>query len=235
MNTDRLLSILELILARDEREASERNQEIAARRAMAPQPEVRCGPHAESSAVGAMLDDQVIEPFDGERGSGPPSDPNAYPVMVNQPPFWYGGPPEQPVQGAINFGERIIERVVSPELGTAIPLEWLDLVDVLFDKLKDDAEAVKALDAMILNWLRIVRYEPKPGDEYEPYRMDSEGRQIGFVVEKCVKRGYTYTGKAPDPNRYIFRGGLRKPLVKLKDGLSPPAPAQPPQPETANP
>jgi hypothetical protein len=106
-------------------------------------------------------------------------------------------------------------------------MEWLDPVDTLFDTLKDSVAATASLDAMILNWLKIKRYEPKPGDEFVSSNDQTVGGEIGFVIERLIKRGYEYIGTANGSSCYGHcygrgYGKMRRAVVKLANGITPP-------------
>ncbi len=218
MDTDKLLSIFELILKKDERDALERKTQAIGQSFPPPQSSI----FREQDAVDTAIGD-VGNCFDWlfHQLSIHDLPDQAYPATLSPPRnmAWYQEKFEKEKANIKN----VIERVISPELGVAIPLEWLEPVDVLADFVKHDAAALASLDAMVKNWLRIERYEPNAGDSFSQYKMKSVGDQIGFVVETCVKRGWKYVGNAPyNPGRLMYEGIISMPIVKIKDGVSPP-------------
>lgn len=177
----------------------------------------------EQAAVGAaMMGDDLYEPQAADP-QPPPSLPGFDRDHINAPysmPVGAAWVSDAPPQGAV-------VKLASPDLGTAIPMDWLDPVDTLYDTLKDNAGAVASLDAMIMNWLKIKRYEPKAGDKFVSSNDQTVGGEIGFIIERLIKRGYEYVGTASGSGcygHYYGRGygKMRRAVVKLENGLTPP-------------
>ncbi len=221
MNTDRLLSIFELLLKKDSLE----DYKVPAQQNHAP------AFNLEQAAVGAVVSEDNYEGHpEGLFGNFAPTD--LRPTMHGYQTV------KQASAGLGTENKEVVEKVVSPDLGGEIPKQWLESIDAIVDFVKDDPTALAGIDAMILAWLRIERVEPKHGDTQAVNRWtgayDTLDGEVGFIVDYCIKRGYRYVGRAPGQKWYAG-SFVRNPIVKLKDGVYPPKPVQSPATETQPP